>query len=245
MKLTSDFQLIRYGVSVRLADEEDSAFILSLRTNEHLARFLHQTSPDLEEQRKWMAAYKLREQKGEDYYFIYSKEGIPFGVNRIYDIHDNIGTGGSWICQPGTDVEDSMASLLIMRDIMFENLHLAYDKFDVRKLNKKVQKVHLLLGAEREGDLFREKERFYAIVEYTLLIMELNDFILKFAEQFDETELSEFKPDTIFQELEEWSSLIAMGIIAFVKTEYGKVITGKEIRSCHTIEDLFNLVASK
>lgn len=75
--------------------------------------------------------------------------------------------------------------------------------------------------------------------------MELNDFILKFAEQFDETELSEFKPDTIFQELEEWSSLTAMGIIAFVKTEYGKVITGKEIRSCHTIEDLFNLVVSK
>ena len=45
-----------------------------------------------------------------------------------------------------------MASLLIMRDIMFENLHLAYDKFDVRKLNKKVQKVHLLLGAERVGE---------------------------------------------------------------------------------------------
>lgn len=75
--------------------------------------------------------------------------------------------------------------------------------------------------------------------------MELNDFIVKFAEQFDETELSEFKPDTIFQELEEWSSLIAMGIIAFVKTEYGKVITGKEIRSCRTIEDLFSLVTSK
>ena len=75
--------------------------------------------------------------------------------------------------------------------------------------------------------------------------MELNDFSVKFAEQFDETELSEFKPDTLFQELEEWSSLIAMGIIAFVKTEYGKFITGKEIRSCHTIEDLFNLVASK
>ena len=152
MKLTTDFQLVRYGVSVRLADEEDSAFILSLRTNEHLARFLHQTSPDLEEQRKWMVAYKLREQKGEDYYFIYSKEDVPFGVNRIYDIHDNIGTGGSWICRPGTDVEDSMASLLLMRDIMFENLHLDYDKFDVRKLNKKVQKVHLLLGAERVGE---------------------------------------------------------------------------------------------
>jgi len=75
--------------------------------------------------------------------------------------------------------------------------------------------------------------------------MELNDFVLKFAEQFDETDIAEFKSDTVFQELEEWSSLTAMGIIAFVKTEYDKVITGKEIRSCQTVEDLFNLVASK
>lgn len=152
MKLDSKFQLTRYGVSVRLADVEDSNFILSLRTDGYLSRFLHQTNPDLEEQRKWMSLYKLRELKGEDYYFIYFKEGIPFGLNRIYDIHDNIGTGGSWICKPGTDVEDSMASLLIMRDIMFEILKLDYDKFDVRKLNKKVQKVNLLLGAEKVGE---------------------------------------------------------------------------------------------
>ena len=73
----------------------------------------------------------------------------------------------------------------------------------------------------------------------------MNDFVLKFAEQFDETDIAEFKSDTVFQELEEWSSLTAMGIIAFVKTEYDKVITGKEIRSCQTVEDLFNLAASK
>ena len=36
-----------------------------------------------------------------------------------------------------------------------------------------------------------------------------------------------------------------MAIIAFVKTEYGKTLTGKEIRSCNTVEELFNLVAAK
>ena len=75
--------------------------------------------------------------------------------------------------------------------------------------------------------------------------MELNDFVAKFAEQFDDTDASDILPDTYFQELEEWSSLTAMGIIAFVKTEYGKSITGKEIRSCDTVEDLFNLLAVK
>lgn len=75
--------------------------------------------------------------------------------------------------------------------------------------------------------------------------MELTKFIADFANQFDETEISEFKANTAFQELEEWSSLTAMAVIAFVKTEYNKSITGKEIRDCETIEELFNLIASK
>lgn len=75
--------------------------------------------------------------------------------------------------------------------------------------------------------------------------MELNDFIENFADQFDETDISEIQPDTEFHELDEWSSLTAMGIIAMVKTQYGKTITGKEIRECSTVEDLFNLVAGK
>lgn len=77
------------------------------------------------------------------------------------------------------------------------------------------------------------------------MIMELNEFIKGFAEQFDETDASEFQADTCFQELDEWSSLSAMSIIAFVKTNYNKTITGKEIRSCETVEELFELVQSK
>lgn len=75
--------------------------------------------------------------------------------------------------------------------------------------------------------------------------MELQDFIQNFAEQFDETDASDIQADTCFQELDEWSSLTAMSIIAFVKTQYNKTITGKEIRSCETVQDLFELVASK
>lgn len=75
--------------------------------------------------------------------------------------------------------------------------------------------------------------------------MDLKDFVEQFAAQFDETDLAEFQPDTIFQDLDEWSSLTAMAIIAFVKTTYDKSITGKEIRSCETIKELYNLVSSK
>ena len=75
--------------------------------------------------------------------------------------------------------------------------------------------------------------------------MNLQDFINNFAEQFDETDISEIQADTVFQDLEEWSSLTVLSIIAFVRTTYDKTITGKEIRTCETVEDLFKLVLSK
>ena len=75
--------------------------------------------------------------------------------------------------------------------------------------------------------------------------MDLNEFVAKFADQFDDTDSSEIKADTEFHLLDEWSSLTGMGIIAMAKTQYGKTITGKDIRQCETVEDLFNLIVSK
>ena len=75
--------------------------------------------------------------------------------------------------------------------------------------------------------------------------MELKDFIANFANQFDDTDASEIQEDTKFHELEEWGSLVGMSVIAMAKTQYGKTVTGKEIRECETVKDLFNLIASK
>lgn len=78
-----------------------------------------------------------------------------------------------------------------------------------------------------------------------IYIMDLKDFIANFAEQFDDTDASEITATTDFHEIDEWGSLTGMGVIAMVKTVYGKTITGAEIRSCDSVEDLFNLVAGK
>lgn len=75
--------------------------------------------------------------------------------------------------------------------------------------------------------------------------MDLEKFIAAFAEEFEETDASEITAGCEFHELEEWSSLTGMGIIAMVKSQFGKTITGKEIRSCDTVEDLYNLVKNK
>lgn len=75
--------------------------------------------------------------------------------------------------------------------------------------------------------------------------MEIEKFITDFANQFDDIDFSEIKEDTVFQELEEWSSLTILSIIAMVKIEYGKELTAREIRSCQTVTDLFQLISSK
>lgn len=75
--------------------------------------------------------------------------------------------------------------------------------------------------------------------------MELKDFIEKFAEQFDDTDASEFKGETKFRELEEWSSLIALSIIAMVDEEYGVTLNANDMSSAVTIQDLFNTVKAK
>ena len=72
--------------------------------------------------------------------------------------------------------------------------------------------------------------------------MDINAFVEKFAAQFEETDAGEFKADTEFKALDEWSSLSALSIIAMVDDEYGVTVKGEDIRKSETIEDLFNVV---
>ena len=75
--------------------------------------------------------------------------------------------------------------------------------------------------------------------------MNLEEFVARFAEEFDETPAEQFKADTVFKSLEEWGSLTALSIIAMVDEEFEKRITGADLRSVETIQNLYNLVLSK
>lgn len=75
--------------------------------------------------------------------------------------------------------------------------------------------------------------------------MELNEFVAHFAEQFEETEPRVFTPETKYHDLDEWSSLIGLSIIAMVDEEYDVALKGDDIKKSVTIEDLFNVVKSK
>ena len=148
--LHSDFCISLYGIDCRMVNMEDVDFILKLRTNPKLNKFMRHTENDKAKQILWMEEYFKRNQKGEDYYFVYSYKGEPFGVSRISNIHNEFCTGGSWICDTER-MESSIASFLLSRYIIFEIMEFERDEFDVQVGNKSVRKLHVMMGAKPIG----------------------------------------------------------------------------------------------
>lgn len=75
--------------------------------------------------------------------------------------------------------------------------------------------------------------------------MNQEEFVQNFANQFDETDASEISIKTVFKNLDEWSSLLSLSIIAMCDEEYDVKIKGDDIRNANTVEDLFNIVLSR
>ena len=74
--------------------------------------------------------------------------------------------------------------------------------------------------------------------------MEINKFIANFAAQFEDTDPSVFTPETRFRELDEWSSLSALSVLAMVDEEYDVQLKADEMRKTNTVQELFDLVKS-
>lgn len=146
--LNKDFSLLKFGIHVRLVTEDDAPFIFRLRSDKVLTQHIHGFDGTFEEQKEWLRGYKERETKGEEYYFIYEKNGVPFGVNRIYSINNDEGTTGSWICIPGTSPIDVLATSIILYDIVFDVIKLRKALYDTRKDNSSALKVNRALGGE-------------------------------------------------------------------------------------------------
>jgi len=75
--------------------------------------------------------------------------------------------------------------------------------------------------------------------------MEKKDFIEKFEQIFDDVTPGTLNENTIFREIEEWNSLMALALIAMVDDEFDVSLNGDNIRNSNTIEDLYNIVNNK
>ncbi len=75
--------------------------------------------------------------------------------------------------------------------------------------------------------------------------MDIKNFIENFADQFEDTEANVFTAETKYRELDEWSSLVALSILAMIDEEYDVQLKGEEMRATNTVRELYDLVVSK
>ena len=75
--------------------------------------------------------------------------------------------------------------------------------------------------------------------------MNIQEFVQNFANLFDETDATEISLSTEFRSLDEWSSLIALSVIAMANEEYNVKLKGDDIKTAHTVEDLYTVVKSR
>ena len=70
----------------------------------------------------------------------------------------------------------------------------------------------------------------------------LTEFIEKLDEAFENIEKGTLTPQTNFRELENWTSLNAMIIVAMFESELDTSISFSQLKSCETVQDLYNLI---
>ena len=160
------------GVSLRTAKETDAEFILKLRIDPELNRYLSKVTGTLEDQTAFLKKYKEKEKQKTEYYFIIEHQNKPVGTVRLYNINYESGifTWGSWIVEKGNPGEVALSSAYMSYYFGFHYLNLEKALIDVRKDNIKVCEFYKLYADflhEDEIDCYLEfkKSNFNRFIE--------------------------------------------------------------------------------
>ena len=150
--MAPDFNLKLGETTLRLVELSDAEFILQLRLDEDLNRYISVTKPDVAAQVRWLEAYKQREALGEENYFIISNRSVPVGTIRIHDFNEESFTAASWIILRGTHPYVSVASILLAYGAGFDLLHCPYVRFEVQKGNDPSFRFHAKMKAAQVSE---------------------------------------------------------------------------------------------
>ena len=75
--------------------------------------------------------------------------------------------------------------------------------------------------------------------------IQIEDLIGKLEKEFDEIEPGTLKSTTSFKDLEEWSSMQALIVIALVDEHYDITLTGNDLMQCKTVQDIYDKIKDK
>lgn len=75
--------------------------------------------------------------------------------------------------------------------------------------------------------------------------MTVEEFTIKLEDEFEDVPKGTLTPTTNYRQLEFWTSMHALIVIAFVDAEFDLLLKGDDLKNTQTISDLYNLVMSK
>lgn len=153
------------AVKLRAVCEGDAEFILSLRTDPKISRFLNRVENDKKKQESWIRNQKERE--GDYYFLIINHKEEPLGTISLYGIEERAGEFGRWISL-GNAAENTESAILLY-DFGFSilNLEMIYTRTAIE--NRQVVNFHKRFGATQKGIVPADSEnRFHrqeAVIE--------------------------------------------------------------------------------
>ncbi len=142
-------------IYLRSVLEKDAEFILRLRLDERLNKYLSKVNNNLEKERAWITEHKALD---NDFYFlIVRKDDEPLGTISLYNIKGSEGEFGRWVSVG--NAAENLESVLLLHDFGFYTLDLDLIYSKTVKENVRVLNFHRRFGAEIL-DEFREYNGF-------------------------------------------------------------------------------------
>ncbi|MGL5023146.1 MAG: GNAT family N-acetyltransferase [Cetobacterium sp.] len=137
---------------------QDAKFILKLRKNKELNKYISPTNINLENQKKWIESYLKKQDENKEFYFIVqNKKNESCGTVRIYNVNTEKKEciWGSFILDKNRPDGASYEAIKLSLKYAFEILKIKKVLLDVRKENKKAIYIYEKNGFKRynEDDL--------------------------------------------------------------------------------------------
>ncbi len=151
-------KVIGKHVVFREANTADAEFILQLRTDSVIGKYLSHTANDLNLQVQWLEKYA--NDSTQIYFIIEDKAGERFGTIRLYDQQGDSFCWGSWILREGRPSGFAVESALMVYHFAL-GLGFKQSHFDVRKGNESVWNFHERFGAVRVAET--DEDYLYSI----------------------------------------------------------------------------------
>lgn len=141
-------------IKLRLIEESDAEFVLDLRCDTKLNKYLSPVQGNIQEQIEFIRNYKKDERAGRQFYFIIERRdtGVRCGTVRLYDFQGKSFCWGSWILNQDKTRMAALESALLVYEYGFQILGFESSHFEVAKANETVISFHERLGALRSKE---------------------------------------------------------------------------------------------